>query len=427
MNLAGKIDRHIGFWTGVVAIMACAALALAGCSDDQPNTSSSTSLVKPGRDTEQPSVSTTAQGTVPSNGGYRSAITDTVVENPAFAALDADITDRITKAQLPGSSLLVLQKGRLVHQQAYGSYDLTTRVPIASASKWLSGVVIMSLVEEGLIDLDKPIGTYLAEAKGKPSAAITMRQLVGFTSGLEYDERIPCYKDPAVTLAECNATILGLPLIGKPGTGYRYGGVHLHVAAGVVEAVTQKTFEQVFQERVAEPLKMSMTTFTARQNGGASDGHPAPAGSAVSTLTDYGRFIEMLVHDGMAPSGERILQSASVREMSKDQTGDARFVSAAPSRKKAETPYGVAHWLDVVDSHDIGLVESSPGAFGFRPWIDRVNDIAGVYLILDTDDSHIEDSPDKQPGTPSVQTSGNFILVGAAKALGGKVPSPRRR
>jgi len=357
---------------------------------------------------------------------YPTAIVDEEVANPAFEPLMRDIARRVEAAGLPGASLLVLQDGELVQQEAVGAYSLTNVVPIASASKWLAGATIMSLVDDGLIDLDEPIGTYLPEVDG-PQAAITMRQLVAFTSGVEYDERIPCYSDLSMTLAECNEVILDLPLLGRPGTGYRYTGTHLHVAAGVVEAVTGQPWEEVFQERIGEPLGMHDTTFIPEQRAStASDAHPQPAGSAASTLGDYGRFLEMLVHDGVAPDGTRLLSSEAVAEMSVDQTGDARFVSAAAHRKAAETPYGVAHWLDYVDDEGRALVESSPGAFGFRPWIDHVNDIAGVYLIVDRDDTHVEDSPFQAPGTAAdVQTSGEFVLVGTAEALGGQVP--RRR
>jgi CubicO group peptidase (beta-lactamase class C family) len=369
----------------------------------------------------------TSQGTAsgPTEAGYPTAMVDEEVIDPAFEPLMADIARRVEAAGLPGASLLVLQDGEVVQQEAVGSYDLTTEVPIASASKWLAGATIMSLVDDGLLELDEPISTSLPGVDG-PQGAITLRQLVAFTSGLPYDERIPCYGDLSMTLAACNEIILDLPLLGRPGTGYRYTGTHLHVAAGVAEAVTGQTWEEVFQDRIARPLGMDHTTFVHERPGRtASDGHPAPAGSAVSTLGDYGRFLEMLVHDGVAPDGTRVLSSEAVSEMSVDQTGDARFVSAAAHRKAAETPYGVAHWLDRVDDEGRAVVESSPGAFGFRPWIDHANDIAGVYLVVDRDDTHVEDAVQAPGAAADVQTSGEFVVVGSAEALGGQVPSQR--
>lgn len=421
-----------------LVLTAAATILLAGCGAQTTTSSTGApggSGSAPASATPGTSPGSTAPATPPGTGAkpaaagpYSSAITGEVVANPAFKPLGRDITERITKAGLPGASLLVLHDGSLVEQEAFGSYTLDTVVPIASASKWLTGATIMSLVDDGLIDLDKPISTYLPNATGA-SGRITMRQLVSFTSGLEYDDRIPCVEDINKTLAQCNEEILALPLLAPPGTGYRYTSTHLHVAAGVAEAVTGQTFEQIFQERIAQPLGMTHTSFVnpvRTAKGGAPDGHPNPAGSAVSTLGDYGRFLEMLVHEGVAPDGTRLLSAASIAAMSTDQTGDAKFVSAAAHHKASETPYGVGHWLDVVNPDGSALVESSPGKFGFRPWIDHVNNIAGVYLIVDEDDTHVADSPDRAADAASdVQTSGNFVLIGAAEALGGKVPAKR--
>jgi len=421
---------------GLVAA-AFVTVTLAACGANRPVSDAATSGPTTTIATTAPSPTNTSGSTTGStpastpgtgDASYTSAITDSEVANPAFDDLERDITRRITEAGLPGASLLVLQDGKLVEQDAFGEYDLTTEVPIASASKWLSGATIMTLVDDGLIDLDEPIRTYLPEAKG-PSGAITTRQLMAFTSGLEYDDRIPCYSDFTKSVAQCNSEILALPLLAKPGTGYRYTGTHLHVAAGVAEAVTGQTWEAIFQERVAQPLGMTKTTFVGGEFRMAlsGDGHPAPAGSATSTLGDYGRFLEMIIHDGVAPDGTRILTSASIDEMAHDQTGDSAFISAAPNHKAAETPYGIAHWLEVVDAEGNAIVESSPGKFGFRPWIDHANNMAGVYLVLDKDDTHVADSPDNTATTPTVQTSSNFVIHGSIKALGGKAPAGLQR
>jgi len=396
-------------------VLVCSAL-VAACSSGVTSTGSSDTVepsLAPGA-TGSTQMSTTSGSVDRVAGSYESAVTDKVVANDAFDPLTQEITARFTSAGLPGSSLLVIQNGVLVEQEAMGSYDLNTVVPIASASKWLSGVTIMSLVDDGLIDLDEPIRTYLPDTKG-PSGAITTRQLMSFTSGLEYDEKIPCYEDLSKTLSQCNAEILALPLLGAPGTGFRYTGTHLHVAAGVAEAVTGKKWEELFQERVAKPLHMDSTTFVAGLHAvaAAPDGHPAPAGSARSTLGDYGRFLEMLAHDGVAPDGTTILSQESIAEMGTDQITDAEYLSAAGNREASRTPYGLAHWVDVTNSDGRALVESSPGKFGFRPWIDHVNNIVGVHLIVDKN--------------TSVRTSGNWVPAATAKALGGTVPDGTRR
>lgn len=348
-----------------------------------------------------------------SSAAYTSVILDSPMVDPRLERVGREIARRAEAAELPGTSLLVLQDGQLVHEQAYGDYTVDRVVPIASASKWLSGVVIMSLVDEGKIELDEPISTYLPDTTG-PSATITMRQLLSFTSGLEFDEKIPCYADWRVTLADCNRTILSLPLLGRPGTGYRYTGTHLHVAAGVAEAVTGQTWNELVAERLTGPLHMDDTTFERQTvDGLASDGHPAPAGGAVSSLGDYGRFLEMLVHDGVAPDGTRIVSAEAIAEMGTNQIADADYLSASGPRKAAQTPYGLAHWLDRTDAEGHAIVESSPGAFGFRPWIDHANGIAGVHLVVDRVSEN---------DTGEGDASGGFVMEMTAEALGGTYP-----
>jgi CubicO group peptidase (beta-lactamase class C family) len=409
-------NRRSPFRSVGAAVVASALIALTACGADSADGAGASTTATSTR----PTSSTSVAGA--SSAAYRSAITDEVVDDKRLDRVQRNIEGRIRKAGLPGASLLILKDGKLVEQEAFGGYELDTQIPIASASKWLTGVVIMSLVDDGSIDLDAPISTYLPEADGR-AGTITMRQLVSFTSGLEYDEKIPCYNDFSKTLRACVGEILDLPLLGEPGTGFRYTGTHLFVAAAVVEAVTGKEYEEVFQERVAEPLGMHATTFVGGGRAALSaDGHPSPAGGARSTLGDYGRFLEMLVHDGVAPNGERIISHDAVVEMSKDQTGTATFVSAAANRRRDKTKYGVAHWLDVLDDDGSVVLESSPGAFGFRPWIDHRNHIAGVYMIEDHDDSHVADAP-THDAQGSVSTSGAFVIAVAASALGGTPPA----
>ena len=98
--------------------------------------------------------------------------------------------------------------------------------------------------------------------------------------------------------------------------------------------------------------------------------------------------------------------------MSKDQTGGAPVVQATEERRAAGTRYGVAHWLDVIGPDGRATLESSPGKFGFLPWIDRTNGVAGVYLVVDR----------REGAAKTPRTSGEFVLTGVAHALGVVLP-----
>ena len=412
-----------------------AALALAavtvGCSNDGRATRSTTTTTSTTAATVDGSAAPTAAPTTPAaaaDGAYTSVITDEVVDDPALDAFEQKVTGLAEQVGLPGVSLLVVQHGVLVEQEAWGEYDLDKIVPIASGSKWFTAATIMSLVDEGLIDLDEPISTYVPELEQLRNkvGTITMRQLLSFTSGLVADAKLPCYSTGDVSLQECAAQFARAGVVHDPGAAFRYGGQHMFMAGAVAEIVTGVPFAELFQQRVAVPLGMAHTGFVQTASGGQVENvtHTTPAGGAISTLGDYGRFLEMIVHDGVAPDGTRILEAATVAEMQENQIEGAEYMTASAFRVERESPYGLGEWLDWTDENGEALVLSSDGAFGFRPWIDKVNDLYGVYLIVDTGEGYVEGDPFAPADDGGkVHTSGGWVFSDVAEALGGSLPA----
>jgi CubicO group peptidase (beta-lactamase class C family) len=261
---------------------------------------------------------------------------------------------------------------------------------------------------------------------GTVPGEITMRQLLSFTSGLVADERVPCTDSGDVTLQDCARDIVQQGVVHPPGEAFRYGSQHMWVAAAVAEIVTGVPFAELFQQRIAEPLDMTRTRFN--QIGDATGSvepvtNTNPAGGALSSLGDYGRFLEMVVHGGIAPDGTRILTEEALEEMRANHTEDVRYASASSFRMATEGPYALGNWIDWTDADGNTLVQSSDGKFGFRPWIDAQNDLFGVYLIEDHGSGYVEGDPDA-PGDDGgkVHTSGLFVFEWVAEAVGGSLP-----
>ena len=428
MSNAMNPERRRSSTVAAVVVSVLAAIALAACSrtgDRQAGGSPSASTSAPAGGLAPSSAGTSSvpatAASVPEVGsGYRSVIVDETVDNPALDGFERKMTGRMEQLGLPGVSLLVVQHGELVEQEAWMDYDLDTVVQIASSSKWLTAATIMTLVDAGKIDLDAPISSYLDYAEG-PFGTITMRQLLSLSSGIKDDESIPCYHDTEMTLDECNRQIAELPLDTSPGVAFHYGGQHMHVAASVAEAVTGKPWTVIFQEQVATPLGMSRTRFRSA-NG---DHHPLPAASAETSLGDYGRFLEMMVHEGLAPSGTRILKPDTVEEMLTSQIDEVKRYHGPPYRNEEHTPYALGAWLDWTDPNGTAIVISSDGAGGFRPWIDRQNDLYGVYMIRDEGSGQVEGDPTARPGAANVPTSGPWVFDDVAQALGGSLPADK--
>jgi CubicO group peptidase (beta-lactamase class C family) len=294
-----------------------------------------------------------------------------------FAGLDRSMRDRVAHDDLAGGVLLVVRGDDTIHEADFGALDADSVIPVASASKWLTSATLMTLVDEGKVSLDESIATYLPEFKGKKSA-ITVRQLLSHTHGLPYAD---CIGDPTTTTANCTAAIANGPdPVTKPGKVFSYGGVGFEVAGRIIEVVTRQSFEDAFEARLARPLGMTRTRFDEYE--GQRFRHPQPAGSAVSTVDEYARFLAMLSAGGTT-SSDRVLSESSVAEIERDQVrGIDTHRDAAVQITEIPT-YGLGVWRDVTNDADDIEVVSGSGAYGFYPWIDRRHGNYGIIGVAD--------------------------------------------
>lgn len=278
-----------------------------------------------------------------------------------------------------GYGVTIIKDDKILYQYKSDQFNDDTAIPIASASKWLSAGVIMKLVDEGLISLNDPLKKFFPSV-GKEKADITIRQLFSHTSALPGNGTFDLIKMGKEDMATQCESILKKDLIGKPGIVFSYGGESMQVAGRIAEIVSKKDFEVLFQERIAKPLEMKNTSFT--RNGRT----PQVAGGASSTINDYLHFLNMLVNNGIY-KGKRVLSEASVKVMLANQIGDPK-IENSPFTKYEEltTPpiimkYGIGNWRE--ENKDGSLkFSSSPGAFGFTPWIDAEHHYYGILGTL---------------------------------------------
>ena len=290
-----------------------------------------------------------------------------------FTGITASLNKAVENTPLDGASLLVVKDGLTIYEQCFGKYKPDTVVSIASSSKWLSAATIMTLVDEGKLSLDDPVSKYLPKFTGK-KGEITIRQLLSHTSGLPGED--PAINSFRITLREAADQIAEAPLLADPGKEFRYGGVSMQVGGAIAEIVSGKSWADLFQEKIAKPCEMRNTSY------GRFGLNPNPriAGGASSTMNDYRNFLTMILNEG-AFKGKQVLSKEAVREMEKDQTRGAEQKSATLMRLTAGSKYGLGEWLDRKDENGQGIEISSPGAFGFRPWIDRESKLLGVFVV----------------------------------------------
>ncbi len=294
---------------------------------------------------------------------------------------------------LDGASLRVNRSGNVVYREAFGNYGLDTRIRIASASKWLSALLVARLVEQGRLRWSDTVGQYFPDVE-PAKRGITLEQMFSHTSGLPGGDD-DCMSNPLYTLATCAERILQQPMIGEPGKVFSYGGNSMQVAGRIAELATGQSWDDLFITEMVTPLGLTATDFATSSTapGYVRNRNPRIAGGVRSTLEDYGRVVDMILADGCldsvellpCPASRRMLSRATLDFMAKDRTVGTVDVSRPPT--STGFGYGLGQWIDPSSP----LIVSSPGAFGFTPWVDRLHHVAGVFLV---DDANIRVSKD---------------------------------
>jgi CubicO group peptidase (beta-lactamase class C family) len=308
------------------------------------------------------------------------------VRSTELNQLDFSSVDSILENAAPqfrgGLGFILVSNTGVIYRKAYGGYDLERVLPIASSTKWLSGAMLMSLVDEGKLSLDDPVSKFLPAFTGDKSG-ITVRQLFSHTSGLPAEA--PCRNNKRTSLEQCVNEIAGMRLNSQPGTKFFYGGVSMHAGGRLVEIVAGKPWNDVFMERIAAPLQLSKTDYYAY----GQTQNPRPAGDGRSTLDEYARFLMMMLNGGSF-EGRRILSQNAVIEMHKDQTSGSEIEYTIFGDKGHLDPrlpkatYGVGMWREVYTGQENAPEVSSPGALGSYPWIDFQRGVGGMILTNNT-------------------------------------------
>lgn len=286
-----------------------------------------------------------------------------------WLAVDSVVRAQIANAGGTGDLTVSVynNQNERVFERTYGTFTPDQRVAVASASKLISGLVLLDAVARGELTLESTTASVLGWTG--VHGTITLRHLLSFTSGMENENG--CTFNPLVTLSSCVATIAAVPMRAAPGTRYDYGSTHLHVAARMAEVVTGKTWNTLFRERIADPLNLPTgVRYFTFPNQGIGEANPLVAGGLRASAREYARMLALAYqlgrYDGVT-IGSAALLLAQAREPYPGVT-----IGASPAVNLGQSfRYGLSAWLECNSPAAGCAVISSAGAFGFTPWLDR--------------------------------------------------------
>jgi CubicO group peptidase (beta-lactamase class C family) len=302
-------------------------------------------------------------------------------------------------------------------------------------SKPITCVAVMSLVEQGKLALEDPIGKYLPELQemrvlGDPKddteqaiatvparRPITVRHLLshtsGFSGGLPANPRLRrSYAQAGVqrgqesglkTIAQQVERLGKVALAHQPGAGWTYGLSH-DVLGRLIEVVSGRTFAQYLDEQIFQPLDMHDTAFlvpeskrdrvaTIYRKGDDAGLSPLPksfgsatyfsgGGGLFSTARDYTRFSQMVLSGGIL-DGRRIVQPETIRAMTTNQIGDlTTAIEGGPALTGMK--YGLGFGLELAPAAGNAVPVLRRyfwgGVFSTRFWVDPQHELIAVIL-----------------------------------------------
>ncbi|MBM2614960.1 beta-lactamase family protein [Actinoplanes sp. LDG1-06] len=254
--------------------------------------------------------------------------------------IDDYLREAFDATGLPGMSVVVTKDDQVVHASALGDgVTVDTPMRVASISKSFTAAAVLALVDEGRVELDEPVVTYLPEFRMADERAgrTTVRQLLNQTSGLSDRTVDIAATQHAKDLAGYVGALRDGRLAGEPGSRWEYCNVNYDVAARLVEVVDGRSFPDAVREKVFAPLGMKASSVGDDVADGYNSlfgwwvrrpelpGFRGGAGGVVTTASDMGRWL--ISQTGHGP---RTLTRASLAVMHEPAPGTGYAMGWGP-------------------------------------------------------------------------------------------------
>jgi serine beta-lactamase-like protein LACTB len=210
--------------------------------------------------------------TVPADIDFTPAVsTDSIVSaqvNQAPAMAQAMFEEAVTSPTVPGISVAIAGKEGIIWAEGFGWTDVENQVPMSTMTKMRIGSVakpfttaaLMRLYDQGKIDLDVDVRTYVSSWPEK-HAAITLRQLTSHTSGIRHYEGDEFFSNEGYsTVVDSLEIFKTSPLKFEPGSEQSYSTYAWTLVSAAIEGADgERDFKEIMQQEVFIPLGMNNT------------------------------------------------------------------------------------------------------------------------------------------------------------------------
>ncbi len=307
-------------------------------------------------------------------GGSSKAKTKPSIEPVVTTSIDyQEVIDGVVSESIPGIVLLVetpekrfLGSAGVESSESQNPMQVYHTMPTASAGKPMIGLLAVMLADEGLLDLDDALDTWLSHdilSQIPHSEEITLRQLLNHTSGIFNYVDNPDYlellaAEPSKVKTDMDFLALGLnqPAYFEPGDGIEYSNTGYLLAGLIMDQVLGQHHSTALRERILEPLGLDSTYYRGveKTRGDFISGYHSFDGDSITYNTKS--YLEN-VSQASSPL------VSSVEDMAwflKSTIGDQNFISASVRDEFIGSQQFAAN--NTNSSYGLGIVVEKIGA-----------------------------------------------------------------
>lgn len=300
-------------------------------------------------------------------------------------ALQEDIFSIMVDANIPGASISLVTKDRVIWAGGVGIADRASRKNVSadtvfrlgSVSKAFTSLAVMKLVEQGKLSLDTPIRSILPDLEfenpWQQTYPVTIAHVLEHTTGFDdmHFAEIGKTDNPNITLAEGLAFHPDSRVSRwAPGTHMSYSNSGPAIGARTLEVLVKKEFETFSDEVLFKPLNMKDTGFHYPANfaqlatGYRSDGNTTvdyehiivrPSGGANSTANDMANYLQLMLNRG-SHKGTTLFQPETINRIEQPETTLA-------AKAGYKFGYGLGNYASVYAGHKFHGHSGSIGGF----------------------------------------------------------------
>jgi len=344
-----------------------------------------------------------------------------------FSAASEIIHDYVDENGLNGASFIVVDRDAgVVHQEHFGELGPERVAILGPLSEPISVGIVLSLHDDGLLDVDAPVADVVAWGSGMPE--VTLAQLLSHSSGMlggpasNFYAPYMCSVMFVGSLQGCAETIFTTPdddadLV-PPDTafGWPANGADYQVAGAVAEVASGKTWAELVDEIYVQPCGLDVLAYnspwfqlpfdpeTFAYPAGLDDvvsmlaptENPSIMAGAYTTAGDFAALLLMHLRDGMC-GDEQVLSTESLDRMHEDRIarvygGSSEFIDADGNPTGEVWGYGMGFGFD----REAGR-PSAASPFGQQVWLD-LDEGYGALLLLEASWANGQEIQDLLPG-----------------------------